>query len=60
MNEHTRDPSVAPPTRDDPTGWNANRSASNGWEHGTLRRAVTHGVRLYNSGAFHEAHDCFE
>jgi predicted metal-dependent hydrolase len=32
----------------------------NGWEHGTLRRATVHGVRLYNSGAYHESHDCFE
>ncbi|SEA13675.1 hypothetical protein SAMN04488065_2035 [Haloplanus vescus] len=60
MDEHTRDYSVGPPTSGDPTGWRADRGASNGWEHGTLRRAVVHGVRLYNAGAFHEAHDCFE
>jgi len=60
MDEHTRDYSVGPPTSGDPTGWRADRGASNGWEHGTLRRAVVHGVRLYNVGAFHEAHDCFE
>jgi predicted metal-dependent hydrolase len=28
--------------------------------HATLRRAVDHGVRLFNDGAYHEAHDCFE
>ncbi|MFB6103247.1 MAG: DUF309 domain-containing protein [Haloplanus sp.] len=60
MNEHTRDYTVGPPTTGDPTGWRADRGASNGWEHGTLRRAVVHGVRLYNAGAYHESHDCFE
>lgn len=60
MDEHTLDHSVAPPIDGDPTGWNAARAESNGWEHGTLRRAVVHGVRLFNDGAFHEAHDCFE
>ncbi|WP_224449283.1 DUF309 domain-containing protein [Haloprofundus salilacus] len=55
MDEHTRDPSVAPPLGD-PTGWRAD----NRWEHATLRRAVEHGVRLFNAGAFHESHDCFE
>jgi hypothetical protein len=60
MDEHTRDPSVAPPTSGNPTGWRRDRGASNGWEHGTLRRAVVHGVRLYNAGDFHESHDCFE
>ncbi|MFB6072991.1 MAG: DUF309 domain-containing protein [Halobacterium sp.] len=56
MDDHTRDPSVAPPLGD-PTGWLADRRV---WEHATLRRATEHGVRLYNAGAFHEAHDCFE
>ncbi|WP_129116476.1 DUF309 domain-containing protein [Halegenticoccus tardaugens] len=56
MNEHTRDPSVAPPLGD-PTGW---RTDVRQWEHATLRRAVEHGVRLFNSGEFHESHDCFE
>jgi len=56
MDDHTRDPSVAPPLGD-PTGWRADRRV---WEHATLRRAVEHGVRLYNSGAYHESHDCFE
>jgi hypothetical protein len=56
MDEHTRDPSVAPPLGN-PTGWLADRRV---WEHATLRRAVEHGVRLYNDGAYHEAHDCFE
>ncbi|WP_225334483.1 DUF309 domain-containing protein [Halomicrobium urmianum] len=55
MDEHTRDPSVAPPAGD-PTGWRADGQ----WEHATLRRAVVHGVRLYNAGEFHESHDCFE
>ncbi|PSP86596.1 DUF309 domain-containing protein [Halobacteriales archaeon QS_1_68_17] len=57
MDEHTRDDSVAPPAAGTPTGWLPEESR---WEHGTLRRAVVHGVRLYNAGAFHESHDCFE
>lgn len=57
MNDHTRDPNVGPPISGNPTGWNPETGK---WEHGTLRRAVIHGVRLYNSGAFHESHDCFE
>jgi predicted metal-dependent hydrolase len=60
MNDHTRDDTVGPPTSGAPTGWDAERGPSSGWAHGTLRRAVIHGVRLYNAGAFHEAHDCFE
>ncbi|MFC3959957.1 DUF309 domain-containing protein [Halovivax cerinus] len=60
MNDHTRDQTVAPPISGDPTGWRCDRGVSNGWEYGTLRRAVIHGVRLYNGGAFHESHDCFE
>ena len=56
MDDHTRDPSVGSPAGD-PTGWNPETGK---WEHSTLRRAVIHGVRLYNSGAFHESHDCFE
>jgi predicted metal-dependent hydrolase len=55
MDDHTRDPSVDPP-RGDPTGWRDDGR----WEHATLRRATEHGVRLYNSGEFHESHDCFE
>jgi hypothetical protein len=54
MNDHTRDHGVGPPRSGDPTGWRADRGESNGWEHGTLRKAVLHGVRLYNAGAFHE------
>jgi predicted metal-dependent hydrolase len=54
MDEHTRDDTVSPPSGS-PTGWTGER-----WEHATLRRAVVHGVRLYNSGAYHESHDCFE
>ncbi|WP_248896064.1 DUF309 domain-containing protein [Haloplanus halobius] len=60
MDDHTHDYSVAPPPTGAPTGWDPQRPESNGWEHGTLRRGVIHGVRLYNAGAFHEAHDCFE
>ncbi|AXG07594.1 DUF309 domain-containing protein [Haloplanus rubicundus] len=60
MDDHTRDDTVGPPTSGDPTGWDNGRGPSNGWEHGTLRRAVIHGVRLYNAGEYHEAHDCFE
>ena len=56
MDDHTRDDAVAPPAAGDPTGWRADGR----WEHATLRRATVHGVRLYNAGAFHEAHDCFE
>ena len=55
MDDHTRDDSVDPPTGD-PTGWRADGQ----WEHATLRRAVVHGVALYNAGDFHESHDCFE
>ena len=55
MDDHTRDPGVAPPLGN-PTGWRTDRR----WEHATLRRAVEHGIRLYNDGAFHESHDCFE
>jgi len=56
VDEHTRDDSVGPPAGD-PTGWNAGERR---WEHATLRRATVHGVRLYNAGAYHESHDCFE
>jgi predicted metal-dependent hydrolase len=56
MDDHTRDDSVAPPAGD-PTGWHPDREE---WEHATLRRATVHGVRLFNSGEFHESHDCFE
>ena len=55
MDDHTRDPTVAPPSGS-PTGWRADGQ----WEHATLRRATVHGVRLFNAGAFHESHDCFE
>ncbi|WP_435095330.1 DUF309 domain-containing protein [Halarchaeum sp. P4] len=60
MSDHTRDDAVAPPTTGSPTGWDRERMASNGWAHGTLRRATLHGVRLYNAGDYHAAHDCFE
>jgi predicted metal-dependent hydrolase len=56
VDEHTRDPTVGAPAGN-PTGWHPQRRQ---WEHGTLRRATLHGVRLYNSGAYHESHDCFE
>jgi predicted metal-dependent hydrolase len=57
MDDHTRDESVGPPTAGSPTGWLPTEER---WEHDTLRRATVHGVRLYNSGEFHESHDCFE
>ncbi|WP_254764179.1 DUF309 domain-containing protein [Natrinema marinum] len=60
MGDHTRDNTVSPPITGSPTGWCAERGESNGWEHGTLRRAVIHGVALYNSGEYHDSHDCFE
>jgi len=56
VDEHTRDPSVDPPDGN-PTGWLPEEGR---WEHDTLRRAVVHGVRLYNAGDYHESHDCFE
>ncbi|WP_255195772.1 DUF309 domain-containing protein [Halorarius litoreus] len=59
MDEHTSDPDVPPPTRGEPTGW-LGVGTTSGWEHATLRRATVHGVRLYNSGEYHESHDCFE
>jgi len=55
MDDHTRSADVAPPAGD-PTGW----LPEGRWEHATLRRAVVHGVRLFNAGAYHPAHDCFE
>jgi predicted metal-dependent hydrolase len=57
MDDHTTDPSVGPPEKGNPTGW---LPAEGRWEHDTLRRAVVHGVGLYNAGDFHESHDCFE
>ncbi|MFB6125260.1 MAG: DUF309 domain-containing protein [Halanaeroarchaeum sp.] len=58
MDEHTRDPSVdPPPTGQTPSGWDPDAGH---WEHATLRRATEHGVRLFNSGAYHASHDCFE
>jgi hypothetical protein len=57
MDEHTSDPSVPGPERGEPTGWLHDASR---WEHDTLRRATVHGIRLYNSGEYHESHDCFE
>ncbi|MBZ6493505.1 DUF309 domain-containing protein [Natrinema longum] len=56
MDDHTRDPTVEPPDGN-PTGWDPTAGR---WEHATLRRATGHGVRLFNDGAFHESHDCFE
>lgn len=58
MDEHTRDPTVEPPPGETvPTGWLPEHDR---WKHDTLRRAVIHGVRLFNSGAYHDSHDCFE
>lgn len=59
MNEHTRDPAVAPPLGN-PAGWNHAQAGGGYWEHATLRRAVEHGIRLFNASAYHESHDCFE
>ncbi|WP_247728673.1 DUF309 domain-containing protein [Halovivax limisalsi] len=56
MDEHTRAPSEPPPLGN-PTGWDL---AARRWEHATLRRALRHGVGLFNDGAYHESHDCFE
>ncbi len=58
MDDHTRDPTVAPPPDGhSPPGWDATRER---WNHATLRRATVHGVRLFNDGAHHASHDCFE
>jgi len=58
VDEHTTDPTVPPPPPGRaPTGW---LPEANRWEHDTLREATVRGVRLYNSGAYHESHDCFE
>ncbi|ELY57484.1 DUF309 domain-containing protein [Natronolimnohabitans innermongolicus] len=57
MDDHTSDPTVPPPDRGSPTGWNRDDGR---WEHATLRRATVHGVRLFNTDAYHESHDCFE
>lgn len=57
MDDHTRDDSVDPPKAGTPTGW---LPAKDRWKHDTLRQATVHGVRLYNSGEYHESHDCFE
>mgnify|MGYP002152244783 FL=1 len=57
---HTVDPEVAPPLAGRPTGWDPDRGRSNGWEHGTLRAVVLEGAGLFNTGAYHAAHDCFE
>ncbi|AEH35534.1 DUF309 domain-containing protein [Halopiger xanaduensis] len=58
MSDHTSDPTVAaPPDGTAPTGW---LESAGRWEHATLREATVHGVRLFNDGAYHESHDCFE
>ncbi len=57
MDDHTHDPSVAPPLAGEPTGWNPETGL---WEHGTLRLAVLYGVRFFNAGDYHASHDCFE
>jgi hypothetical protein len=58
MDDHTRDPTVAPP-RDDrwPTRWLPDEGR---WVYDTLRRATRHGVVLYNADDYHAAHDYFE
>ena len=60
MDPHTVDPDVPPPASGHPTGWSPDRPRSNGWEHGTLRRATVRGVGLFNAGDYHAAHDAFE
>ena len=57
MDEHTRDDSVDAPRTGTPTGW---LPEDDRWEHDTLREATVHGVRLFNSEAYHDSHDCFE
>ena len=58
MDDHTSDPTVDPPPAGrTPTGWLEDAGR---WEHATLRQATVHGVRLFNDGAYHESHDCFE
>ncbi|MEF8757930.1 MAG: DUF309 domain-containing protein [Halobacteriales archaeon] len=57
MDEHTSDDSVEGPPAGTPTGW---LPGADRWEHDTLRRATVHGVRLFNAGAYHDSHDCFE
>ena len=57
MDDHTHDPTVAPPLAGEPTGWNPETGY---WEHGTLRVAVLYGVRFFNAGEYHASHDCFE
>ncbi|GGL62995.1 DUF309 domain-containing protein [Halocalculus aciditolerans] len=54
MDEHTRDPGVAPPLGT-PAGW---RPIRREWEHATLRRATEHAVRLHNDAAYLDAYDC--
>lgn|GEM_PF-5380656 len=56
MDDHTSASDVLPP-EGTPTGWDPDARR---WEHATLRRATLHGVALFNDGAYHEAHDCFE
>jgi predicted metal-dependent hydrolase len=56
MDDHTDAEGVAPPPEPVP-GW---VPAEGRWEHATLRRATLHGVALFNDGAYHESHDCFE
>ena len=56
MDDHTNAEGVEGPPEAVP-GWLAE---DNRWEHATLRRATVHGVALFNDGAYHESHDCFE
>ncbi|MFW5919892.1 MAG: DUF309 domain-containing protein [Halanaeroarchaeum sp.] len=57
MDDHTRDDSIEGPRAGTPTGW---LPGEDRWEHDTLRQATVHGVRLFNSEAYHDSHDCFE
>ncbi len=56
MDDHTSAEGVDGPPEAVP-GWLAEEDR---WEHATLRRATVHGVALFNDGAYHESHDCFE
>ncbi|WP_436901130.1 DUF309 domain-containing protein [Halovenus halobia] len=56
MDDHTNAEGVDSPPEAVP-GWLAEEDR---WEHATLRRATVHGIALFNDGAYHESHDCFE
>jgi hypothetical protein len=49
MDDHTRDPNVAPPLGN-PTGWCHDRRE---WGHATLRRATERDARPFDAGEYH-------